>query len=91
MHDVVFINESLSYINNKNLNDIQLTKKEHTIMDTNLKTAEYTSLKRITHPDAIKLAREFEKCPFTPTAKEILYNYYQSIGVEIDYNEIFAD
>ena len=60
-------------------------------MDANLKTAEYISLKRITGHDAIKLAREFEKCPFTPTAKEILYNYYQSIGVDIDYNEIFAD
>lgn len=60
-------------------------------MDTKLKTAEYTSLKRIASPDAIELAREFEKCPFTPTAKEILYNYYQSIGVEIDYDEIFAD
>ena len=31
MHDVVFINESLSYINNKNLNDIQLLKKEYTL------------------------------------------------------------
>lgn len=91
MHDVVYGNELLNYINNKNLNDIQLQKKEYTIMDTNLKTAEYTSLKRITSPDAIKLAREFEKCPFTPTAKEILYNYYQSIGVEIDYDEIFSD
>ncbi|MBQ2652585.1 MAG: hypothetical protein IJF83_03440 [Methanobrevibacter sp.] len=60
-------------------------------MDKNLKTAEYVSFKRISGPDAIRLAREFEKCPFTPTAKEILYNYYQSIGMEIDYDEIFAD
>ena len=60
-------------------------------MDTNLKTVEYSCLKRISGPDAIRLAREFEKCPFTPTAKEILYNYYQSIGVEIEYDEIFAD
>lgn len=91
MHDIVYGNELLKYINNKKLNDIQLQKKEYIIIDTNLKTAEYISLKRITGHDAIKLARKFEKCPFTPTAKEILYNYYQSIGVDIDYNEIFAD
>lgn len=60
-------------------------------MDDNLKTAEYACLKRISGPDAIRLTMEFEKCPFTPTAKEILYSYYQSIGVEIDYNDIFAE
>jgi hypothetical protein len=58
-------------------------------MDTNLKTAEYVSLKRITGSDAIKFAKDFEKCPFTPTAKEKLYDYYKSIGANIDYDEIF--
>lgn len=60
-------------------------------MKNNLKTAEYECLKRISSKDAIRLAREFEKCPFTPTAKEILYNYYQSIGTDIDFDEIFKD
>lgn len=57
-------------------------------MDNDLKTAEFSCLKRLSGPDAIRLAREFEKCPFTPTAKEILYNYYQSIGAEISYEDI---
>ena len=56
-------------------------------MKYNLKTAEYECLKRISGKDAIRLAREFEKCPFTPTAKKILYNYYQSIGTDIDFDE----
>lgn len=83
--------ELSKYINNKNINDIQLLQKEYTTMDSDLKTAEFSCLKRISSPDAIRLAREYEKCPFTPTAKEILYNYYQSIGVEIEFDEIFAD
>ena len=91
MHDIVYGNELLKYINDKNIIDIQLLKKEYASMDNNLKTAEFECLKRISGPDAIRLAREFEKCPFTPTAKEILYNYYQSIGVDVDYDEIFAD
>ena len=78
-------------INNKNISDIQLLKKEYTTMDSDLKTVEFSCLKRLSGSDAIKLARDFEKCPFTPTAKEILYNYYQSIGAEISYDDIFAD
>lgn len=88
MHDILYGNELLKYIN---IIDIQLLKKEYASVDNNLKTAEFECLKRISCPDAIRLAREFEKCPFTPTAKEILYNYYQSIGVDVDYDEIFAD
>ncbi len=79
MHDVVYGGELLKYINNKNIKDIQLLKKEYTTMDNNLKTAEYACLERISGLDAIKLARKFEKSLFTPNAKEILYNYYQSI------------
>lgn len=91
MHNVIYGEELSKYINNKNISDIQLLKKEHTTMDSDLKTVEFSCLKRLSGSDAIKLARDFEKCPFTPTAKEILYNYYQSIGAEISYDDIFAD
>ena len=90
MQDVLYGNELLKYINNKNINDIQLTKKEYVTLDTNSKTATFNCRKR---PDseAIRIAREMENDPNTPSAKEMMYALYQTLGVDVDYDEIFAE
>lgn len=90
MHDIKYGDELLKYINNKNINDIQLIKKEYVIMD-NSKTATFKCRKRITDPEAIRIARELENDPNTPSAKELMYAFYQAIGMDVDYDSIFAD
>ena len=90
MQDLRYGNELLNYINNKNINDIQLTKLEYVKMN-NEKTAVYQCRERITNPEVLKFARDFENCPYTPSAKDMMYAFYQSIGVDIEYDEIFAD
>lgn len=49
MHDIVYENELLNYINDKIINDIQLTKKEYVTMDINLNTVTYHCMKRPTY------------------------------------------
>lgn len=77
--------------NDKNISDIQLTKGEYVIMDTKSKTDEYCGRRRITDPEVIKFAREFERNPFTPTGRDIMYNFYKRIGMDVEYDEIFTD
>ena len=91
MHDILYGNELLKYINNKNIKDIQLTKKEYVTMDTNSKTVTYNCRKRITDPEAIRIARELENDPNSLTAKELMYALYQTLGMDVDYDEIFAE
>lgn len=57
----------------------------------NSKTATYDSRKKITNPEVIKFARDFESNPFTPNAKDMMYELYQKVGIDIDYDDIFAD
>ena len=45
----------------------------------------------ITDPEAIRLAREYENDPNTPSAKETLHAFYKMMGMEIELDEIFAD
>ncbi len=56
-----------------------------------VKTASYVCRKRITDPEAIRIAREKENDPATLSAKELAYCFYKSIGMDVDYNRIFAD
>jgi hypothetical protein len=55
------------------------------------KKAQYNCRKRITNPETLEFLREFESNPYTPTGKELMYRFYQSIGMDVDYDEIFAD
>ena len=91
MQDLRYGSELSKYINDKNIDDIQLTKLEYGIMGNNSKIATYACRKRITDPAVIKFAREFENNPFTPTGKDIMYAFYKSVGMDVDYDEIFAD
>ena len=60
-------------------------------MDINSKTATYKCRKRITDPEAIRIARELENDPNTLTAKELMYALYQTLGMDVEYDEIFAE
>ena len=91
MHDIRYGSELQKFINDKNINDIQLTKKEYVAMTTNSKTIEYKCRKRITDPDAIRLAREREADPNVLSGKDLMYSLYKSLGIDVDYDEIFAD
>jgi hypothetical protein len=55
------------------------------------KTAKYNCRKRITDPEPIRIARELENDPNTLTAKELMYALYKSLGMDVDYDEIFAE
>ncbi|WP_407393356.1 hypothetical protein [Methanobrevibacter sp.] len=60
-------------------------------MDTNSKTAVYNCRKRITDPEAIRIARELENDPNTLTAKELMYALYKTLGMDVEYDGIFAE
>lgn len=66
-------------------------QKGNITMENSSKTAEYNCRKRITNPETIEFARAFENNPYTPSAKDLMYAFYKSIGMDVDYDEIFAD
>ena len=90
MHDIRYGNELLKYINNKNIKDIQLTKKEYATMDNNLNAAEYACRRRPTHEE-IELARKRVADPNILTGKDALFAFYKMMGMDIEYDEIFSD
>ncbi len=79
MQDLRYGGELLNYINGKNINDVELNRLRYVNMN-NSKTAIYDSKKRITNPEVIKFARDFECNPFTPNAKDMMYAFYQRMG-----------
>ena len=60
-------------------------------MTTNLKTAEYNCRKLITDPEAIRIAREREAGPNILSGKDRVYALYKMLGMDVEYDEIFAD
>lgn len=90
MHDILYGHELLKYINDKNINGIQLTKKEYGTMNTNLKTAEYNCMSRPTH-EQIVAARQRALDPTILSGKDKLYALYKIIGMDVDYDSIFAE
>ena len=91
MQDLRYGGELSKYINDKNIRDIQLTKMEYVAMENNSKTIEFRCRKRITDPEAIRLAREREADPNVLSGKDLMYSMYRSLGMDVDYDEIFAD
>lgn len=92
MVNLIYGNQLSNYINNKNIKGIQLTKKDYVKMNnSNIETAEYTSLRRDIDPEAIRLARERERDPDLLSGKDRIYALYKMMGMEIDYDEIFPE
>ena len=57
----------------------------------NIQVAEYNSIKRITDPEFFRLARERERDPNILSGRDMVYAFYQMMGMTIEYDEIFAD
>ena len=76
----------LNYINNKNINDIQLTKKEYIDMTNNSKscTAEFEDFKHISDPKDYELVNEFLDNPDSEINKQRITDFFAKMNVEID-------
>ena len=59
-------------------------------MDNKLNTAEYACRRRPTHEE-IELARKRVEDPNILTGKDALYAFYKTMGMDVEYDEIFAD
>ena len=91
MCDIRYGNELSKYINDKNIRDIQLTKREYVTMDSNSQIAQYDCRKWVTDPEEIRLAREREANPNILSGKDRIFAFYKMMGMEIDYDDIFSD
>ena len=91
--DEKYGDQLLNYINNKNLINIQLTKLEYKTMpiNSNDNVAQYNCLKKIDDPKILEKIDERNANPNILTGKDAVYALYQLMGIEIEYDEIFAD
>jgi len=78
----------LNYINDKNINDIQLTKKEYITMpiESINQTARYNCRKKITDPEEIRKIEERIADPYTLTGIDKLRVFHEMMGLEFDEN-----
>lgn len=60
-------------------------------MESNIKTASYHCRKRVTDPEEIRLACERQADPNILSGKDKVYAFYQMMGMDIDYDEIFSE
>lgn len=60
-------------------------------MENNRNTAEYTSFNKITDPETLKILKRFANDPLMPSGKDLMYDLYQRMGIDVDYDEIFAE
>ncbi|MBP3791225.1 MAG: hypothetical protein ILA26_04265 [Methanobrevibacter sp.] len=59
-------------------------------MADNTNTAEYYC-KKLPSPEEIELARKRQEDPNILSGKDKVYAWYKIMGMEIEYDEIFAD
>ncbi len=89
-YDEKFLKEN---INDKNIKNRYLSKKEYRTMTTESKktVAEFEAFKRITDPEVFRIARERERDSNILSGKDFVYAFYQMRGMDVDYDDIFAD
>lgn len=78
------------FINNKNINDIQLIKKEYDSMNNNSEKDifEFEHFKRITDPDDLKLVRAFVKNPQLKANKTGITEFFAKMNIKINADEL---
>lgn len=59
--------------------------------NTNIHIADYNCVKKIWDPEEFRKADERNADPNMLTGKDAVYALYQLMGMEIEYDEIFAD
>lgn len=84
--DSLYGNMLLNYINDKSINDIQLTKKEYVDMTNNSKSyvAEFEDFKHISDPEDYKLVSEFLDNPDSEINKQRIRDFFAKMNVEIN-------
>ncbi|WP_298501414.1 hypothetical protein [uncultured Methanobrevibacter sp.] len=55
------------------------------------RSASFSAFKRTDDPEVFGLAREREQDPTILSGKDMVYSFYKLMGMEIDYDDIFAD
>lgn len=78
------------FINHKNINDIQLTKKEYFTMNNNSESDifEFEHFKRISNPDDLKLVHAFVKNPHLKANKAGITKFFAKMNIEINADEL---
>jgi hypothetical protein len=78
------------FINDKNINCIQLTKKEYVSMTNNSKKgiAEFEHFESTSNPDDYKLVREFLDNPDLEENKQRISDFFDKMNVEIDADDL---
>ncbi|MDO5861075.1 hypothetical protein [Methanobrevibacter sp.] len=78
------------FINDKNINGIQLTKKEYGSMNngSEIDVFEFEHFKRISNPDDLKLVRDFVKNPELKVNKNGITEFFAKMNIEINADEL---
>ena len=79
-----------NFINDKKLNNIQLTKKEYTAMTNNQKTdvIEFEHFESISKMEDLRLIQDFIKNPYLDVNKVKITEFFAKMGVEVNANEL---
>ena len=79
-----------NYINDKNINGIQLTKREYVVMTANSKKgiAEFEHFESISDPEDYKLVCEFLDNPDSEENKQGITDFFAKMNVEIDADDL---
>ena len=79
-----------NFINDKKLNNIQLTKKEYTAMTNNQKTdvIEFEHFESISKMEDLGLIQDFIKNPYLDVNKVKITEFFAKMGVEVNANEL---
>lgn len=91
MHNTVYGNQLLKYINDKNISNIQLTKKEYVTRESDKNIAIYGCGERMPDYNVIEYIRELFDNPFMPSPTDLMYAAYQKAGIDVDYDDIFPE
>ena len=79
-----------NFINDKKLNNIQLTKKEYTTMTNNQETdvIEFEHFESISNMEDLGMIQDFIKNPYLDVNKEKITEFFAKMGVEVNANEL---
>lgn len=90
LEDLLYGGMLSKYINDKNINGIQLTKKEYVVMtnDSEKGVAEFEHFESISNPDDYKLVREFLHNPDLKENKQKITDFFAKMNVEIDSDDL---
>lgn len=60
-------------------------------MDSDENVIRFSCLRKVSDPEVIRIAREYENNPATLSGKEGVYSFFKMMGMDVEYDEIFQD